>query len=78
MEFGNQVDNWDAAILPEDERESAAADGSRLLFFRFAAKFYVGESDQHRWPFEVIRLPLVLETGPLAFADPRNPGWLVP
>ena len=26
----------------------------------------------------MIRLPLVLETGPLAFADPRNPVGLVP
>jgi hypothetical protein len=72
VEFVNQVDNWDGLIEQVDSDAPDAADGSRLLTFRFAAAFYVNEIDQRRSPFEQIRLPLILEASPEAFADPAN------
>ena len=78
VEFVNQVDNWDGLIEQVDKAEPPLPDGSRLLAFRFAAAFYVSEIDLHRSPFEVIRLPLILEISPDALADPAGRVRLVP
>jgi hypothetical protein len=71
VEFVNQVDNWDGLIEAVDS-DAPSADGSRLFSFRFAAAFYVPEIDQRRSPFELIRLPLILEISPEALADPAT------
>jgi hypothetical protein len=78
VEFVNQVDNWDGLIEQVDKAEPPLPDGSRLLAFRFAAAFYVSEIDLHRSPFELIRLPLILEISPDALADPDGRVRLVP
>jgi hypothetical protein len=70
--FVNQVDNWDGLIAEVNTDEPPDADGSRLFRFRFAAGFYVSEIDQRDSPFELIRLPLILETAADAFADPAT------
>jgi hypothetical protein len=78
VELVNQVDNWDGLIKQVDGEDPPLPDGSRLLSFRFAASFYVNEIDLHRSPFEVIRLPLILEISPDALADPAGRVRLVP
>jgi len=78
VEFVNQVDNCDGLIEEVDSDEPPDADGSRLFSFRFAAAFYVNEIDQRRSPFELIRLPLILETAADAFADPATRVLLQP
>lgn len=78
VEFVNQVDNWDGLIEKVDAAEPPLSDGSRLLMFRFAAAFYVSEINLHRSPFELIRLPLILEISPDALADPVGRVRLVP
>lgn len=78
VEFVNQVDHWDGLIEQVDKTEPPLPDGSRLLAFRFAAAFYVSEIDLHRSPFELIRLPLVLEISPESLADPDRRVRLLP
>lgn len=69
VEFENQIDNWDGLIQRVDQTEPRLPDGSTLLTFRFAAAFNIPAIDLHHSPFEVIRLPLILEISPDVLAD---------
>jgi hypothetical protein len=72
VEFTNQVETWDSRIEPESGQPERTPDGSYSQIFRFSARFYIESFDLHDSPFEVIQLPLVIETRPEVFSLARQ------
>lgn len=61
FQFFNQVDDWDANFTPGSDDPIPMPDGRLYQKFRFSAHFYVNELDFRLYPFQTIRLPVVVE-----------------
>lgn len=61
FQFFNQVDDWDATLTPGSDAPIPMADGRLYQKFRFSGHFYVNELDFRLYPFQTLKLPLVVE-----------------
>jgi len=61
FQFFNQVDDWDATLTPGSAAPIPMADGRLYQKFRFSGHFYVNELDFRLYPFQTLKLPLVVE-----------------
>ncbi len=61
FQFFNQVDDWDTTLTPGSDAPIPMADGRLYQKFRFSGHFYVNELDFRLYPFQTLKLPLVVE-----------------
>jgi hypothetical protein len=79
VEVVNNIIGYDFEVEPEREKPELRADGWRHQRYRFSGSFYVDDLDLHDSPFNLLSLPLILETRPVEFAlDGKTPVLLIP
>ena len=61
FQFFNQVDDWDTTLTPGSDAPIPMEDGRLYQKFRFSGHFYANELDFRLYPFQTLRLPLVVE-----------------
>ena len=72
LHFVNRIDDWDFSLEPRQKEPLRLSDGRSYQAFRFSGHFYVNDLDFHRFPFQTVRLPLVLELYELG-TEPERP-----
>jgi hypothetical protein len=79
VEVVNNIVGFDFEVDPEYPEPQLRADGSRHQIYRFSGFFYVDDINLRDSPFNLLSLPLILETRPLAFTvDGPTPVLLQP
>ena len=61
LNWVNLIDSWDSRLEPVYPAPIRLADGRYHQSLQFSGQFYVAELDFRRFPFQRIRLPVVLE-----------------
>lgn len=62
ISIANQVDTWDKDIQGLDEDPDRQPNGNYYQQLRFSTNLYIPEINLRRFPFETIKLPVILET----------------
>jgi hypothetical protein len=79
VEVVNNIVGYDFDVDPEYPEPQLRADGSRHQIYRFSGFFYVDDINLRDSPFNLLSLPLILETRPLEFTlDGPTPVLLQP
>jgi hypothetical protein len=79
VEVVNNIVGYDFDVDPEYPEPQLRPDGSRHQVYRFSGFFYVDDINLRDSPFNLLSLPLILETRPLEFTvDGPTPVLLQP
>ncbi len=79
VEVVNNIVGYDFAVDPEYPEPQLRADGTRHQSYRFSGSFYVDDINLRDSPFNLLSLPLIVETRPIAFTvDGPTPVLLLP
>lgn len=63
--FANRIETWDSVLEPTTDGPQELKNGRRQLLFHFSSRFYDDAVDFHRDPFDVLRVPIIIELEPL-------------
>lgn len=63
--FANRIETWDSVLEPTTDEPRKLANGRRQLLFHFSSRFYDDAVDFRRDPFDVLRVPIIIELEPL-------------
>ena len=63
--FANRIETWDSVLEPITDGPRKLKNGRRQLLFHFSSRFYDDAVDFRRDPFDVLRVPIIIELEPL-------------
>ena len=78
ISIANQLDTWDRDIDGIDDQPTRLPNGNYYQQMRFSANLFIPEINLRRFPFESIKLPLILETYSDALAIENGNLVLIP
>ncbi|MBL6801330.1 MAG: hypothetical protein ISQ51_06735, partial [Synechococcus sp. BS307-5m-G37] len=61
----NRIETWDSTFEPSAAGPRELSGGRRQLLFRFSSRFYDDAVDFRRDPFDVLKVPIIIELEPL-------------
>ena len=61
----NRIETWDSTFEPSVEEPRELSGGRRQLLFHFSSRFYDDAVDFRRDPFDVLKVPIIIELDPL-------------
>lgn len=61
----NRIETWDSTFEPSAAGVRELSGGRRQLLFRFSSRFYDDAVDFRRDPFDVLKVPIIIELEPL-------------
>jgi hypothetical protein len=64
VEFTNVIEDTSPTVEKDSARPELLPSGHRYQLFRFSGRLYVDDLDLHKFPFETIDLPVILELRP--------------
>ena len=68
VEFTNVIEGTSPTVEKDSNQPEDVPGGGRYQLFRFSGRFYVDDLDLHKFPFETISLPVILELRPDALS----------
>ena len=73
--LANRIETWDSTFEVSSESPQVLSGGRHMQTYHFSSRFYDDEVDFKRDPFDVLRLPIIIELKPLwtaqKYADVR-------
>ena len=63
--LANRIETWDSTFAASNAGPRQLSGGRRQLLFHFSSRFYDDEVDFRRDPFDVLRVPIIIELEPL-------------
>ena len=63
--LANRIETWDSTFEPSTEAPRELSGGRRQQLYHFSSRFYDDEVDFRRDPFDILRLPIIVELKPL-------------
>ena len=63
--LANRIETWDSTFEASNAGPRQLSGGRRQLLFHFSSRFYDDEVDFRRDPFDVLRVPIIIELEPL-------------
>ncbi|WP_244279745.1 hypothetical protein [Synechococcus sp. UW179A] len=63
--LANRIEMWDSTFEPSTDAPRELSGGRRQQLFHFSSRFYDDEVDFRRDPFDILRLPVIVELKPL-------------
>jgi hypothetical protein len=73
IDFYNQVGDWDTAIKATSDAPQVLADGRLYQRFSYSGHFYANDLDFRMFPFQSLRLPMVVELNALKVTQRDQP-----
>ena len=61
----NRIETWDSTFEPSAEEPQELSGGRRQLLFHFSSRFYDDAVNFRRDPFDVLKVPIIIELDPL-------------
>lgn len=68
LELVNNTLGWDIMIQPDLAEPELRPDGSRYQLYRFSGSFYSDDINLRKYPFNLLSIPIILESRPPSFA----------
>jgi hypothetical protein len=65
IKLSNRIEIWDSTFEPSSDAAQELSDGRRQQLYHFSSRFYDDKVDFRRDPFDVLRLPIIIELKPL-------------
>lgn len=65
INLANRIETWDSILEPSIDGPRLLANGRKQLLFHFSSRFYDDAVDFRRDPFDVLRVPIIIELEPL-------------
>ena len=63
--LANRIETWDSTFEPSTDAPRELSGGRRQQLYHFSSRFYDDEVDFRRDPFDMLRLPVIVELKPL-------------
>ncbi|QNI53285.1 hypothetical protein SynBIOSE41_00748 [Synechococcus sp. BIOS-E4-1] len=63
--LANRIETWDSTFEPSTDTPRELSGGRRQQLYHFSSRFYDDEVDFRRDPFDMLRLPVIVELKPL-------------
>ena len=63
--LANRIETWDSTFEPSTNAPRELSGGRRQQLYHFSSRFYDDQVDFRRDPFDVLRLPIIVELKPL-------------
>ncbi|WP_413324588.1 hypothetical protein [Synechococcus sp. MIT S9503] len=63
--LANRIETWDSTFEPSSDAPHELSGGRRQQLYHFSSRFYDDEVDFRRDPFDMLRLPVIVELKPL-------------
>ena len=63
--LANRIETWDSTFEPSSDAPRELSGGRRQQLYHFSSRFYDDEVDFRRDPFDMLRLPVIVELKPL-------------
>ncbi len=68
VELVNNTLGWDLSIQPDLAEPELRPDGTRYQLYRFSGSFYSDDINLRKYPFNLLSIPIILESRPPSFA----------
>jgi hypothetical protein len=68
VELVNNTLGWDLSIQPDLAEPELRPDGTRYQLYRFSGSFYSDDINLRKYPFNLLSIPIILESRPPTFA----------
>ena len=65
INLANRIETWDSILEPSGDGPRLLSNGRKQLLFHFSSRFYDDAVDFRRDPFDVLRVPIIIELEPL-------------
>ena len=65
IELANRIETWDSTFEPSTDAPRELSGGRRQQLYHFSSRFYDDQVDFRRDPFDILRLPIIVELKPL-------------